>query len=656
MGSRAGIYLTSTGGVVMLKFVRKSIDRQITFFIAVVIIVAIVIIGFFVYRFLYDNATHQLEETALLKTKAISADVEDLFENGSIVTEQLSHNREIRTYLLEVQTKEDIYTHPLYKAVRTALVEIKEHSDYYSTVWIANTSASFFFDDIGNISDDTYEIRKRPWYNVAVNSHDVAFSKAYVEWSTGDTVLSAVKALRESGEIYGFVAVDITLNSIPEVFYNHRLGYDEVFYLISETGDYVYHPEFQNLEGRSILQEDDLLNGSKGYVFQGSGIFENVEIDGKEMYLLSYPVELANWRVVSLIDKDVLFSEVRSLFFMLMLMMLMILLMTMLVIRYIIKNQMKPFKTLVNFGNDITEGNLNRNIPQEYIEREDDMGNLSKSFQLIIDAFRNEKQILEERIEEKNLALKEQYNYILETEKVASLGTLVAGIAHEINTPLGNSVASLSYLSKVNEGTKDKLIQGKLSREELLQYIQEVDKSIALIDTNLLRSVELVENFKMISVDHNDVLEIVNLHSLIAMVGVSLKHDFQAGKHQLHNNCPEFIEFQSYPRAWIEIFTQIIQNSIQHGFQNRTAGVIDIEAFVKEDMVTLIYKDNGLGMVRDVLKSIYDPFFTTTRNQGSIGLGMSIVFNLVNRKLGGSIKVTSFENKGVTILIKIPKK
>jgi methyl-accepting chemotaxis protein len=640
----------------MFQSIRKSIDRRITFFVALVITISIGLIGILVYRFLYDKTIEQLEQTALLQTKSISAEVEDLFENGSIVAEQLSYNKEVKKYLYEVKSKEDIYTHPLYKEVRSTLVETKENTDYFSTIWIANISANFYFDDIGNASDDTYAIKKRPWYDVAVNSHDVAFSKAYTEWSTGETVLSSIKALRDSGEIYGFVAVDITLDSIPEVFYNHRLGYGEEFYLISETGDYVYHPEIVALGQKSILQEEDLLRPYKRSVFQGSGVFEEVEINGKSMYLLSYPVELANWRVVTLIDQSVLFSEIRGLFSLLVVMMLITLIIATIIIRYIVKNQMTPFRTLVNFGNDITEGNLNRNIPHEYLERQDDMGDLSRSFQLIINAFKNEKVTLEKHIEEKNKALKEQYDYILETEKAASLGGVVSGIAHEINTPLGNSVTSLSYLSKINDQIKTQLLDGKLSRDDLVDYIQEVDKAIGLIDGNLLRSVELVENFKLISINQDDALEKVNICNLISMVAVSLKHDLDEGRHRIQNNCMELIELESYSGAWIQIFTNLIQNSLQHGFSDRTEGLIDIEGFVKDHFINIIYKDNGLGMSRETLKNIYEPFFTTSRSQGNVGLGMSIVFNLVNHKLNGSIKVTSFKNKGVTILIKVPRK
>jgi hypothetical protein len=166
----------------MLKSVKKSLDSRITFSVAFIIIISVLTLGIVVFNFTYNKVTEQLTETTLLQTKAISKGVEDLFENASIVTEQLSYHKEIKTYLKEVKVREDIKNHPLYSDVRQALVEIKENSEYYSTIWIANDAADFYFDDIGNFSDETYEAAKRPWYEPAVSTHDVAFSKPYLEW------------------------------------------------------------------------------------------------------------------------------------------------------------------------------------------------------------------------------------------------------------------------------------------------------------------------------------------------------------------------------------------------------------------------------------------------------------------------------------------
>lgn len=203
-------------------------------------------------------------------------------------------------------------------------------------------------------------------------------------------------------------------------------------------------------------------------------------------------------------------------------------------VRYIVKSQTKLFGILVTYGKDITADEYGNDIPSDYLNREDEVGKLFQSFQKIIIAFRNEKSNFNEKIESKNRELEQQYNYILETEKAASTGGLVAGIAHEINTPLGNSVTSLSYLYSINDKIRDKLIEGSLNREELVAYFNEVDKSLQLVEGNLNRSVELIDNFKKVSVQkEGEMKELVNLKGLISMVSISLKHEIKQGKHKL---------------------------------------------------------------------------------------------------------------------------
>lgn len=620
-----------------------------------IIVVMFIVTGFFVYQFTYNKVTDQLTEATLLQTKAISAEVEDLFENGSIVTDQLSYHKEIKTFLKEVTSRDQIKSHPLYKEVRQALVEIKENSAYYSTIWVANDSADFFFDDIGNFSDESYETRKRPWYKPATMTHHVTFTKAYQEWPTGQTVLSSIKALRDSGEIYGFVAVDILLDSIPDIFANHDLGYEEHYYLISDDGQYIYHPVAGHKVKASILDTGDPLHPYKNIVLQGAGNFERVAVDGREMLLLSYPVALANWRVVTLIDRQILFSQIQGLFTGLFVVMTLTLLLSIIVMRHVVKCQTRPFGVLLQYGEDITHGELNKNIPEEYLQREDEMGQLSQTLQLIIDTFRNENVYLEEKIQEKNMELKQQYDYILEREKATSLGSLVAGLAHEINTPLGNSVTSLSYLHKISIETKNHLIEGSLSRNGLVNYIEEIEKSLALIDGNLARTVGLVDHFKKIAVSKDDeVIEKVNLRGIISMVEVSLKHEIKKGRHTVKNNIPDGMALNSYSGSLIQLFSNLMINSFVHGFKGIDEGRIDIESFNKEGTITIIYKDNGRGMAKEAVKNIYEPFFTTMRYEGHVGLGMSIVFNIVNQKLKGTINVTSSEGRGTTILIQLP--
>jgi signal transduction histidine kinase len=289
------------------------------------------------------------------------------------------------------------------------------------------------------------------------------------------------------------------------------------------------------------------------------------------------------------------------------------------------------------------------------LEREDEMGVFSRAFQTIIDAFRSENVVLEERIAEKNAELENQYTYILEREKAASLGNLVAGVAHEINTPVGVSLSTASYLKKVSEECRQKLEDGQMTKTHLVETMSVIDESIRLMTNNLERAVALVKSFKNLAVDQSSGMkECFELKASIDGVILSLLHEYKHLPITIENRCPAEIYLEAYPGAVSQIFTNLIINSLRHGLNNCTDGKIEIMINIKTDVFELIYQDNGSGIASEHIGKIYDPFFTTNRHDGSTGLGMNIVMNLVKQKLKGSIRCESNVGEGVKFFIELP--
>ncbi len=207
----------------------------------------------------------------------------------------------------------------------------------------------------------------------------------------------------------------------------------------------------------------------------------------------------------------------------------------------------------------ITSGDISKNIPTDYLEREDEMGAISRSFQIIIDTFRSENDILEQRILEKNKELETQYAYILETEKAASLGNLVAGIAHEINTPIGISLSSASYLDRVNDEYRKKLAAGTMTKDNLMDFMETLTDSLVLMNNNLARAGEMIKSFKQVAVDQSSELRHhFSLNENISVVILSLRHEYKRTHHKINNLCPQDIEIDSYPGAFSQIITNLI--------------------------------------------------------------------------------------------------
>ncbi|MDM8521357.1 ATP-binding protein [Anaerolineales bacterium HSG6] len=252
--------------------------------------------------------------------------------------------------------------------------------------------------------------------------------------------------------------------------------------------------------------------------------------------------------------------------------------------------------------------------------------------------------------------LQETQQQLIESEKMAALGGLVAGVAHEINTPVGTSITASSNLLGKTKKFVEIFKTNNMRRQDLQQYLQITYDTSQLILSNLYRTDELVKSFKRVSVDQiSEHRSNFQLKSSLKDILVSLKPKLQEGptKIDVKLECDEIIELTSFPGALAQIITNLIVNSQTHGFQNQAQGQIKIVAKTDNDQLILTYQDNGKGISEDTLPKIFDPFFTSDKQIGT-GLGLHIVYNIVTQKLGGSIHCESELGKGVLFVVVLP--
>ncbi len=269
---------------------------------------------------------------------------------------------------------------------------------------------------------------------------------------------------------------------------------------------------------------------------------------------------------------------------------------------------------------------------------------------------------LEQRVSERTrelseslVSLKNTQAQLVQSEKMAALGDLVGGIAHEINTPLGNALTAASSLKETVNDLSKLYQKQQMGRSDLEYFLEHNDESAEILMTNLQRAVELIENFKEVSVDqsHSE-LRSFEVGKYLEKVLQSLKPKFKHTSHQLKLSCPEQIEVTLYPGAFAQIVTNLVMNSLIHGFAGMESGVVTLSVCRRGEFLILDYSDNGCGIEADILERIYEPFVTTLRGRGGSGLGMNIVYNLVTRNPGGSIDCRSRPGEGVHIRIRLP--
>ncbi|PKI16975.1 sensor histidine kinase [Colwellia sp. 12G3] len=253
--------------------------------------------------------------------------------------------------------------------------------------------------------------------------------------------------------------------------------------------------------------------------------------------------------------------------------------------------------------------------------------------------------------------LKSTQQQLIEQEKHASLGRLVAGVAHEINTPLGISITAASYMRDINEEIFQQIENGLLKKSELTKQHLKIVESADLLERSLKRTSDLVTSFKQVAVDQSsEEFKQFNLFDYITKVSRSLQPRVEQAKHKLVINCPDTdIDIYSIPGVIIQVITNLVENSLIHAFSDAESGLITIELLKHEQNIALIISDNGIGMPPKVVDSMFDPFFTTSRRTGAIGLGMHIVYNLITQQLRGVVSCKSCLGEGTIITITLPR-
>jgi PAS domain S-box-containing protein len=261
------------------------------------------------------------------------------------------------------------------------------------------------------------------------------------------------------------------------------------------------------------------------------------------------------------------------------------------------------------------------------------------------------------RLEETVNELRDTQEQLVEAEKLASLGSLVAGVAHEINTPLGISVTSASSMHEEIDALHRQFDKNEMKRSDLESFFEQSDHACKILQQNLKRATELVRNFKQVAVDQSIEEEReINLHNYCNEALVSLAPKIKTSGITVTNRIPKDINIRINPGAVYQILSNLILNSLTHAYDPGQSGNVNIEADLDGENLMLAYNDDGKGIPDDLVKRIFDPFFTTQRGKGGTGLGLSIVYNTVSGKLQGSIKVDTQTGKGTEFRMSFPVK
>jgi signal transduction histidine kinase len=327
----------------------------------------------------------------------------------------------------------------------------------------------------------------------------------------------------------------------------------------------------------------------------------------------------------------------------------------------IVRSIITPLQDLAHSMDAIVSGDLKSRV--RGVDATDEIGVMARAIEVFrenaIAKVEAEEELRQskQRTEIAYMELRKTQDSLIEAEKLAALGGLVAGVAHEVNNPVGISLTVASSLARRCDVLADELARGELKRSRLTEFIQGNREAATQLVSNLQRAGELIQSFKQVAVDRSHIeRRVFDLKELTEQVIASLRPGLNKSRVTLTFTCQGGIAMDSYPGPYGQVVTNIVLNAVAHAFELGKAGTVEIQAVVEgANQVALSFADNGRGMPPEVRRRVFEPFFTTRRSQGGTGLGLHIVHNIVTGRLGGRIAVASEMGRGATFRVVIPR-
>jgi len=546
-------------------------------------------------------------------------------------------------------------------------------------------------------SIEGYDPTSRPWYAPVIENPIVQWSDIYINLDelNDATISSLVPIFDESNDLASVVCIDVNLKGINLFLKELTQQTDSFIYIIDDENHLISHStddliyDTRDTEaGASFIDvltsENQLINQSSRIIERSSNMdsLDHMTLDDEKYFFKSMQLDSTlgvNWTMVVVVSEESLVGNMQSIVNRMALLFIILTLSAIALGGVSISFLLSSLSKLAKKVNEVDLNNLeDAHVDvSSFVVKEIDsfsraynvmITNLKESVNVIRDRetqlieaqgkvstlIKDENIRLEQLVNERTRELEKVMKELLEKEKLASLGSLVSGISHEINTPLGVAISAVSYLKTLNDDNIELLTKGTMTKQLLTEFIKSLEEATDIIIINLERAKELINGFKKISVTTSrDDKFMFNIEEYIHITLISLKHELRTHKHQVNVECDPLLQLFGNPGDFHQIFTNLIMNSIIHGFDHGDGGTISIKVTNVEKAICLSYSDNGKGISEEIISKVFDPFFTTNRGKGGSGLGLNIVYNIVTGTFNGSIELHNL-TRGIEFVINIP--
>lgn len=484
-----------------------------------------------------------------------------------------------------------------------------------------------------------YDISGYDYFRRAKKSKEIHWSASYFSSDYKEALVSLVIPFNG-----GYILLHLSLNNLKD-FTSDTL-YEDTGLLYSITDQYAVYVSHMDLD-KVLLRENDPDFNRLRDMWNGDVIQSEVEYYGEVYYTYNHFIHDVGWMVTLYKSRSVVLRPVYIMVGLLLIITFALLTLGVLIGQRISKKISLPIKELVDASMLVAKGEYNVIMTHTTV---DELKQLNETFIKMSDNIKSSHTVLENELQ----ASREQ---LILSEKMAALGELVAGVTHEINTPIGIIVTSSSFMESAVRDLMKFYTEGKLSKAKFDEFCDNAQESTKIILSNSKRAADLIRSFKSVAVDQTSMhIREFKLKNYTEEILESLHHHTKNRGINISVNCNHEVTVKSYPGSYSQVINNLIMNSMIHGFPDDKPGEISIDIMEEDAHILIVYRDTGVGIGPDVINKIFDPFFTTKRDDGGSGLGMNIVYTVITENLKGEITCSSRVGEWTEFRITFPSK
>ncbi|WP_073956623.1 ATP-binding protein [Thalassospira sp. TSL5-1] len=527
--------------------------------------------------------------------------------------------------------------------------------------YIRNASAQRWQELVG------MDMSQNSLFRAAASSDNAVWSDRYLSVVSGHTTEAVAMRLPETGDIIiGELSIRRQILLDQSFVGNNEI----IFTIVDSNGEIIADSEANDISQIFLPKITSLIQNDRD-----SSDLQQITIDDIDYDIVSKYSQTLGWHFTARVTTGLDNPEVISLIDIVLFCFGGSLLIGLLIVPFWARTMVSPLNGLVEHASRTARGTRlparKKGAVQEFNRLLADLDRLATAVRIRQQELGRLNDGLEKRVRERTAELERSnaelsttlealsltQDELVQAEKMAALGRLVAGIAHELNTPLGNGRMAVSTLSDQNTEFSRQLEQG-IRKSDLHDYLAQSQNLTTMIERNIIRASDLVSSFKQVAVDRTSSLRRkFSLADVIHEIVLTLTPSLKNRPITIEKHIDTDFTLDSFPGEIGQIITNLIDNALIHAFDSNQQGIISVHLAAapdRKDAVLLEVRDNGRGMTEDVVDRIFDPFFTTRMGSGGTGLGLSITANAVNSLLGGTISATSTPGEGTTFRVIVP--